>query len=49
MKRNHQQKEGQIIFLSTDGIWEARNQQGEMFGRERIFDNKGFSNEHRRG
>ena len=23
---------GQIIFLSTDGIWEAFNQKGEMFG-----------------
>ncbi|CAB1066003.1 Serine phosphatase RsbU, regulator of sigma subunit [Olavius sp. associated proteobacterium Delta 1] len=29
---------GQIIFLSTDGIWEARNQQGEMFGKETIYD-----------
>jgi sigma-B regulation protein RsbU (phosphoserine phosphatase) len=27
---------GQIIFLSTDGIWEARNQKGEMFGKEPI-------------
>ena len=27
---------GQIIFLSTDGIWEARNKQGEMFGKEPI-------------
>ncbi len=30
---------GQIIFLSTDGIWEAFNQKGEMFGKERIYDN----------
>jgi sigma-B regulation protein RsbU (phosphoserine phosphatase) len=29
---------GQIIFLSTDGIWEARNLQGEMFGKEPICD-----------
>lgn len=29
-------KNGQIIFLCTDGIWEARNLQGEMFGKERI-------------
>ena len=29
---------GQIIFLSTDGIWEAFNQKGEMFGKERIYD-----------
>jgi len=24
---------GQIIVLGTDGIWEARNNQGEMFGK----------------
>ena len=28
---------GQIIFLSTDGIWEAFNQKYEMFGKERIY------------
>jgi len=28
---------GQIIFLSTDGIWEAFNQEDEMFGKERIY------------
>jgi sigma-B regulation protein RsbU (phosphoserine phosphatase) len=28
---------GQIILLSTDGIWEARNQKGEMFGRQAIY------------
>jgi len=27
---------GKIIFLSTDGIWEARNKKGEMFGKESI-------------
>ena len=27
---------GQIIFLSTDGIWEARNQKGEMLGKAPI-------------
>jgi len=26
-------KDGQIIVLSTDGIWEARNPQDEMFGK----------------
>ena len=31
-------KKGQIIILSTDGIWEARNIQGEMFGKEPIND-----------
>jgi sigma-B regulation protein RsbU (phosphoserine phosphatase) len=29
---------GQIIFLSTDGIWEALNPQGDMFGKERIYE-----------
>lgn len=27
---------GQIVFLGTDGIWEARNVQGEMFGKEAV-------------
>jgi sigma-B regulation protein RsbU (phosphoserine phosphatase) len=27
---------GQIIFLSTDGVWEARNKDGEMLGKEPI-------------
>jgi sigma-B regulation protein RsbU (phosphoserine phosphatase) len=27
----------QIILLGTDGIWEARNPQGEMFGKEPIY------------
>lgn len=30
--------EGQIIAIGTDGIWEARNPQGEMFGKERFKD-----------
>ena len=29
---------GQIIFSSTDGIWEARNKKGEMLGKEPILD-----------
>jgi sigma-B regulation protein RsbU (phosphoserine phosphatase) len=29
-------KPGQIIFLGTDGIWETRNAQGELFGKERL-------------
>jgi serine phosphatase RsbU (regulator of sigma subunit) len=29
---------GQIIFLSTDGIWEACNRQREMFGKKPIYD-----------
>jgi len=27
---------GQIIFLSTDGVWEARNKKGEMLGKKPI-------------
>ncbi|UCH20003.1 MAG: SpoIIE family protein phosphatase [Deltaproteobacteria bacterium] len=29
---------GQIILLSTDGIWEARNPNGDMFGKDPIYD-----------
>ena len=29
--------EGQIIILGTDGIWEALNPQGEMFGKESLY------------
>ena len=29
--------DGQIILLGTDGIWEARNPQGEMFGKEALY------------
>ena len=29
---------GQVIFLSTDGVWEVRNQRGEMLGKKPIFD-----------
>jgi sigma-B regulation protein RsbU (phosphoserine phosphatase) len=29
-------KPGQIIFMGTDGIWEARNADGELFGKERL-------------
>ena len=27
---------GQIIVLGTDGLWEAKNRRGEMFGRDPI-------------
>lgn len=30
--------EGQVIALGTDGIWEARNRAGQMFGKERFRD-----------
>lgn len=29
---------GQIIVLGTDGIWEAHNARGEMFGKESFFE-----------
>jgi len=29
---------GQILCIGTDGIWETRNPQGEMFGRQRLKD-----------
>jgi sigma-B regulation protein RsbU (phosphoserine phosphatase) len=29
---------GQIIMLSTDGLWEAQNRNGEMFGKQAIYD-----------
>jgi len=29
-------KKGQIIVLGSDGLWEARNPKGEMFGKEPI-------------
>jgi sigma-B regulation protein RsbU (phosphoserine phosphatase) len=29
---------GQILVIGTDGIWEARNDMGEMFGRNRLKD-----------
>lgn len=29
--------EGQVIVLGTDGIWEARNQNDELFGKESIY------------
>ena len=29
---------GSVLVIGTDGIWEARNQQDEMFGKERYLD-----------
>ena len=29
---------GQILVMATDGIWEARNAAGEMFGKDRLFE-----------
>jgi sigma-B regulation protein RsbU (phosphoserine phosphatase) len=31
-------KPGQILILTTDGLWENRNRKGEMFGRKRFLD-----------
>jgi sigma-B regulation protein RsbU (phosphoserine phosphatase) len=29
--------EGQVLVVGTDGIWEARNTSGEMFGKDRLY------------
>jgi sigma-B regulation protein RsbU (phosphoserine phosphatase) len=29
---------GQIIVFGTDGIWEAHNARGEIFGKESLFE-----------
>jgi len=29
-------KKGQVIMVGTDGIWEGRNKDGEMFGKRRL-------------
>ena len=31
-------KSGQVIALATDGVWETRNDLGEMFGKQRLRD-----------
>ncbi len=31
-------KEGQILLLSTDGLWETQNPAGKMFGKDRIYE-----------
>ena len=30
--------EGNIVVLATDGVWEARNESGQMFGRTAVYD-----------
>jgi len=30
-------KEGQVLLLSTDGLWETQNPAGNMFGKDRIY------------
>ncbi len=27
---------GDVLVLATDGVWEARNAEGEMFGKQRM-------------
>jgi len=34
----HGLQDGQIILLGTDGIWEAHNAGGEMFGKQPLFE-----------
>jgi serine phosphatase RsbU (regulator of sigma subunit) len=34
--RREDLRTGQILVIATDGIWEARNPAGEMFGRRRL-------------
>lgn len=29
--------DGQVLVIGTDGIWEARNASGEMFGKDRLY------------
>ena len=29
---------GSVIVMGTDGIWEARNEVGEMYGKERMIE-----------
>jgi sigma-B regulation protein RsbU (phosphoserine phosphatase) len=31
-------RRGGIIVIGTDGVWEARNEKGQMFGRTAIYD-----------
>ena len=28
--------DGQVLLIGTDGLWETRNESGEMFGKERL-------------
>ena len=28
--------QGQVLLIGTDGLWETRNESGEMFGKERL-------------
>ena len=30
--------DGQVILIGTDGIWESRNREGQMFGKAALLD-----------
>jgi serine phosphatase RsbU (regulator of sigma subunit) len=32
----HEIASGQILVMATDGVWEARNNEGEMYGKDRL-------------
>ena len=36
-EKNRELVPGQVIIIATDGIWEARNPDGNMFGKDRIY------------
>jgi sigma-B regulation protein RsbU (phosphoserine phosphatase) len=36
-EKNRELIPGQVIIIATDGIWEARNPDGKMFGKDRIY------------
>ena len=36
-KKHNALTNGQVILLSTDGLWEARNSQDKMFGKQAIY------------
>jgi sigma-B regulation protein RsbU (phosphoserine phosphatase) len=29
--------DGQVLLIGSDGIWEARNASGEIFGKDRLY------------
>ncbi len=33
----HEITSGQILVMSTDGVWEARNAEGKMYGKDRLY------------
>jgi sigma-B regulation protein RsbU (phosphoserine phosphatase) len=36
-KRTSDISKGQVILLGTDGVWEAANPKGKMFGKEPVY------------